>query len=65
MPIDGEESANGNGNGRIRLEDEAAETEETIQDVWDIRDEELEIDGYPVEEDAFWKKVKRFTTFPH
>ncbi|KAJ9123263.1 hypothetical protein QFC22_001460 [Naganishia vaughanmartiniae] len=56
LPIDGEEI--GNGNGRIRLQDEAAETEEKIQDVWDIRDEELEIDGYPVEEDAFWRKMQ-------
>ncbi|KAJ9107494.1 hypothetical protein QFC21_000949 [Naganishia friedmannii] len=55
LPIDGEESVNGN--GRIRLE-EATETEEKIQDVWDIRDEELESDGYPVEEDAFWRKMQ-------
>lgn len=52
---DGEASSNST--GTIRLENEEDRGEEKIQDVWDIRDEEMEIDGYPLEEDAFWRKV--------
>lgn len=43
--------------GTIRLEDGPEHEEEKALDVWDIQDEEMEIDGYPIEEEAFWRKV--------
>jgi hypothetical protein len=43
--------------GTIRLEDDP-EHEHKELDVWDIQDEEMEIDGYPIEEEAFWRKVR-------
>jgi hypothetical protein len=44
--------------GVIRLEDDEDDVqEEKVTDVWDIRDPEMEIDGYPIEEEAFWRKV--------
>jgi hypothetical protein len=43
--------------GTIRLEDDT-EHEHKELDVWDIQDEEMEIDGYPIEEEAFWRKVR-------
>lgn len=52
---DGEPSSNRT--GVIRLEEQDDTEEEKVKDVWDIRDEEMEIDGYPIEEEAFWRKV--------
>lgn len=54
LPEDGK--ATSDRTGAIRLEEEDTE-EEKVKDVWDIRDEEMEIDGYPIEEEAFWRKV--------
>jgi hypothetical protein len=56
LPVD--RTASSNRTGGIRLEeDEDDVQEEKVTDVWDIRDEEMEIDGYPIEEEAFWRKV--------
>lgn len=58
LPVD--RKASSNWTGVIRLEeDEDDVQEEKVTDVWDIRDEEMEIDGYPIEEEAFWRKVCR------
>lgn len=43
--------------GAIRLNDDPEHEEDKALDVWDIQDEEMEIDGYPIKEQAFWRKV--------
>lgn len=52
-----EDGVNSRRSGRIRLEDHSDREEDKVLDVWDIQDEEMEIDGYPIEEEAFWRKV--------
>lgn len=55
LPVDGEVSSDRT--GVIPLEEDDQAEKEKVKDVWDIRDHEMEIDGYPIEEEAFWRKV--------
>ncbi len=47
---------NGGRNGYVRVDGDGEEEEEK-NDPFDIVDEEVKLDGYPIEEDTFWRKV--------
>lgn len=48
------------GDDRSRLDTEDVDAEEKPLDPFDVTDQELYIDGYPIDETGFWRRVRIF-----